>query len=191
MNMDRLPTRWEHVGQRLCLLAAGAGLFLVLPHFISSFYVLLFTEILIFAVFALSLNLLLGYAGLVSLGHAAFFGAAAYTVALLSVKAGVDSFWICFIAGILVATVLGLLLGLLALRARGLFFIMLTLALAQMVWAIVWRWHSLTGGDDGLPGIARPDLGLPWSWAITRSTTQIYYTPCYKSQGGSTPQSLC
>ena len=153
-------------------LLAGVIIFLVFPQFISSYYVLLLTEILIYAIFALSVNMLLGYTGLLSLGQAAFWGAGGYTVALLVVKAGVDNFWLCIGAALLVSAILGFVFGFLALRTTGVFFIMITLALGQMLWAIVWRWHSLTGGDDGLPGITRPDLGLPWSlW----DTTNFYY----------------
>ena len=149
----------------LLLVALGAGVFVILPHFLSSYYVLLFAEILIFSIFALSVNLLMGYTGLVSLGQAAFFGAGGYTVALLVTHAGIENFWLCLLAALAVSALLGLIFGLLALRTTGMYFIMLTLALAQMVWAIVWRWRSFTGGDDGLPGIPRPDLGLPWSLA--------------------------
>jgi branched-chain amino acid transport system permease protein len=122
-----------------------------------------FTEILIYGIFALSVNMLLGYAGLISLGQAAFWGAGGYTVALITVQAGLGSFWLCICAAVVVAAVLGGILGALALRTKGVYFILLTLALAQMVWALLSPWRSVTGGTDGLMGIARPDLGLPWS----------------------------
>lgn len=153
-------------------LLAGVSIFLAFPQFLSSYYLFLLTEVLIYAIFALSVNMLLGYTGLLSLGQAAFWGAGGYTVALLIVRGGFDNFWLCISAALLVSAILGFVFGFLALRTRGIFFIMLTLALAQMLWAIVWRWRSLTGGDDGLPGIARPDLGLPWSlW----DTTNFYF----------------
>lgn len=153
-------------------LLAGVIIFLAVPQFLSSYYLFLFTEILIYAIFALSVNMLLGYTGLLSLGQAAFWGAGGYTVALLIVRGGFDNFWLCISAALLVSAILGLVFGFLALRTTGMSFIMITLALAQMIWAIVWRWRSVTGGDDGLPGIARPDLGLPWSmW----DTTNFYF----------------
>lgn len=154
------------------LVVAGAAILLVSPQFLPSYYVILLTEILIYAIFALSLNMLLGYTGLLSLGHAAFWGAGGYTVALLTVRAGFDSFWLCITAALLVSAIIGLVFGFLALRTTGIYFIMITLALAQMLWALVWRWNSLTGGDDGLPGIVRPDLGLPWSLG---DTSNYYY----------------
>jgi branched-chain amino acid transport system permease protein len=117
---------------------------------------------LIFALFAMSLNLILGYAGLPSLGHAAYFGVGAYTVGLLAVKV-VDNFWLDFGAGLAAAGLTSALFGLLALRARGAYLLMITLALAQVLWGIAFGWRWLTGGDDGLPGVPRPAAGLPWS----------------------------
>src|SRR5207249_9177257 len=98
------------------------------------------------------------------LGHAAYFGVGAYTVGLLAVKV-VDNFWLDFGAGLLAAGVTSALFGLLALRARGAYLLMITLALAQVLWGIAFGWRWLTGGDDGLAGIARPSAGLPWSLA--------------------------
>ncbi len=170
--MRSMSSRAKYYAFLVASLAVSAIIFLVMPQFISSYYVLLFTEILIYAIFALSVNMLMGYTGLISLGQAAFWGGAGYTVALLVVRGGFDNFWLCIVAALLVSAILGLVFGFLALRTTGVYFIMLTLALAQMLWAIVWRWRSVTGGDDGLPGIARPDLGLPWSlW----DTTNFYY----------------
>ncbi|HEY48746.1 MAG TPA: branched-chain amino acid ABC transporter permease [Dehalococcoidia bacterium] len=150
----------------------GLAVFLIVPQFIASYYVLIWAEILIYAIFALSFNMLMGYTGLLSLGHAAFFGAGGYTVALLVVKGGMDNFWLCIFIALLVSALLGLVFGYLALRTTGIYFIIITLALAQMLWALAWRWRSLTGGDDGLPGIDRPDFGLPWS---LEDTTNYYY----------------
>ena len=152
---------------------AGAALLilLLLPYTVSSYYLGLASKMLIFALFAMSLDLLVGYAGLFSLGHAAFFGVAAYTVGLLSLRAGVNA-WLALPAGLVAAGLTGALFGLLALRARGSYFLMITLALGQVLWGIAFGWASLTGGDNGLPDIPRPDLGLPWSLA---ATTPFYY----------------
>lgn len=170
--MDLVHPLIKRVVTVIFLLAAGAGIFVVTPLYMNSYHVLIFTEILIFAIFALSFNMLMGYTGLFSLGQAAFFGAGGYTVALLVVRADIDSFWLCLAAALAAATALGLLFGYLALRTMGVYFIMITLALAQMLWALVWRWRSFTGGDDGLPGISHPDFGLPWSLG---GTTNYYY----------------
>jgi len=170
--MDLAPPMLKRIVTVIFLLAAGAGIFIVTPLYINSYYVLIFTEILIYAIFALSFNMLMGYTGLFSLGQSAFFGAGGYTVALLVVRADIDNFWLCLAAALAAATVLGLVFGYLALRTTGIYFIMITLALAQMLWALVWRWRSFTGGDDGLPGISRPDFGLPWSLG---DTTNYYF----------------
>lgn len=155
------------------LIVGGAILILalILPYAVSSYYLGLASKILIFALFAMSLDLLIGYAGLFSLGHAAFFGIAAYTMSLLTLRLGTSA-WLAFPAGILAAGATGALFALLALRARGSYFLMITLALAQVLWGIAFGWESLTGGDNGLPNIPRPDLGLPWSLA---DTTVYYY----------------
>ncbi|HEU5320679.1 MAG TPA: branched-chain amino acid ABC transporter permease [Methylomirabilota bacterium] len=147
-------------------LAAGAGglVLVLLPLALSSYQLGLLTKMLIFALFAMSLNLVLGYAGLPSLGHAAYFGVGAYTVGLLAVRV-VDNFWLDFGAGVAAAAVVAALFGLLALRAQGSYLLMITLALAQVLWGIAFGWRWLTGGDDGLPGVPRPAAGLPWSLA--------------------------
>ncbi len=135
--------------------ALAAIVFVALPYIVPDYYVGLVTKMLIFALFAMSLDLMIGYVGLASLGHAAFFGLGGYTVGLLGLKAHVSE-WIALPAGVLVATLGGVLFAFLALRARGSYFLMITLALAQVVWGIAFGWRTLTGGDDGLPGIKRP-----------------------------------
>jgi branched-chain amino acid transport system permease protein len=148
---------------RVLLLIAGLALGLA-PLGLSSYQLGLLTKTLILAVFAMSLNLILGYTGLPSLGHAAYFGVAAYTAGLLALR-GITNFWVDFGAGVAAAAATAALFGLLALRTRGAYLLMITLALAQVLWGIAFGWKSLTGGDDGLPGVPRPAAGLPWSLA--------------------------
>lgn len=143
-------------------IVVGVAVLVLVPHVLSSYYLGLLTKMLIFALFAMSLDLVLGYGGLPSLGHAAYFGVGAYTVGLLALRV-IDNFWIDFGAGLLAATATSALFGLLALRARGAYLLMITLALAQVLWGIAFGWRWLTGGDDGLPGVPRPAAGLPWS----------------------------
>ncbi len=159
----RAPLRALRQPVKLTLgsVAAVLGLALV-PFALSSYQLSLLTKMLIFALFAMSLDLILGYGGLPSLGHAAYFGVGAYTVGLLAVRV-IDNFWIDFGAGLAAAAVTSALFGLLALRARGAYLLMITLALAQVLWGIAFGWRWLTGGDDGLPGVPRPSAGLPWS----------------------------
>jgi branched-chain amino acid transport system permease protein len=136
----------------------------LLPLALSSYQLDLLTKMLIFAIFAMSLNLPLGYAGLPSLGHAAYFGVGAYAVGLMALRVW-DNFWVDMALGLAAATVTAALFGLLALRAEGSYLLMITLALAQVLWGIAFGWRWLTGGDDGLPGVPRPAAGLPWSLA--------------------------
>jgi len=162
--MDGVTSIIRQGKYRVYLLAmVGAVILLVLPQFLPIYGTYLLTEIFIYAIFALSLNLLMGYTGLASLGHAAFWGVAAYTVALLMVRGGIDNFWLCIGAALLVSAIFGFAFGFLALRTAGVYFLMITLALGQMLWALAWRWSSLTGGSNGLHGVIRPDFGLPWS----------------------------
>lgn len=138
-----------------------AGL-LAVPQAFPGYGTTLATQVLIMGLLAMSLDVLIGYTGLVSFGHATFFGVGAYTAALLTLRLGAG-FWLALLGGVAAALLLALVLGALAIRSSGAYFLMLTLALGQMVFAVAWRWRSLTGGDDGLPGIPRPDLGLPVS----------------------------
>ena len=142
--------------------AAALTVLVALPAVLSSYQLSLVTKMLIFGIFAMSLDLLLGYAGLPSLGHAAYFGVAAYTVGLLALRVA-NNFWLDFPAGLLMAAGVSALFGLFALRTRGSYFLMITLALGQVLWGIAFGWRSLTGGDDGLPSVPRPNVPLPWT----------------------------
>ncbi|MGH7087856.1 MAG: branched-chain amino acid ABC transporter permease, partial [Stellaceae bacterium] len=139
------------------LVVAAIVVFLVLPHLLMPYYLGLTTKMLIFALFAMSLDLMLGYAGLASLGHAAFFGAAAYAVALLTLRAQWSS-GAAFAAALLAALVTGAVFAPLALRARGSYFLMITFALSQVLWSVAFCWRTLTNGDDGMPGVPRPAM---------------------------------
>jgi branched-chain amino acid transport system permease protein len=134
----------------------------VLPPFYSSYWVTLFTQMLIFAILAMSLDVLLGYTGLSSFGHAAFFGAGAYAVAILSTRYKMG-FLVCFLSGIALTAAISSIFGLLAAHATGVYFLIITLALGMTLWGLAFRWVSMTGGDNGISGIARPDIGLPLS----------------------------
>ena len=135
---------------------SGCLIFLILfPWVGGEFYINLASQIFIFAIFAASINLLLGYGGLATLGHASYLGVAAYTSALLGLKLGLGH-WIAAPAALLGTTLMACLFGLVALRATGLGFLMLTLALSQVLWGTAYRWVALTDGDNGLRGLSRP-----------------------------------
>jgi branched-chain amino acid transport system permease protein len=123
------------------------------------FYIAFATRVLIYAMAAASLNLVLGYGGMVSFGHAAFFGAGAYVVGIFAAE-GVRSLWIAWPAAILVAALAALLIGAISLRTRGVYFIMITLAFAQMMYYVFVSMKAY-GGDDGLSMPGRSSgLGL-------------------------------
>ena len=132
---------------------------------LPSYPLTLLTQVAIMAILAMSLDILLGYTGLASLGHAAYFGAAAYAVGILATERQAG-FVVCFVAGVILATALAAMFGLIAIRATGTYFLMITLALGMVVWGLAFRWVSLTKGDNGIAGVPRPDLPLlPWSLA--------------------------
>lgn len=138
-------------------LALAAG-----PLVLSSYWIGLLTQVVILGLLAMSLDILLGYAGLPSLGHAAFFGVAAYAVAVLATSYGAG-FWTCAIGGILVGVALSAALGTIVSHVRDVYFLMITLAIGMVLWGLSYRWIPVTGGDNGISGI--PSLeshaGLP------------------------------
>ena len=160
------------VSQQVKILIVAAALALlafIIPH-TSSFVVLLATRALAFGILAMSLDILLGYTGLASLGQAAYFGVGAYLTAVLATKfhfgMGWD-FWLVVVFGILIGAALAALFGLFAIRASGVYFLMITLALGQCVWGLAYRWNSLTGGDNELIIKARPNFGLNLTNEVT------------------------
>jgi branched-chain amino acid transport system permease protein len=138
------------------LLVLVAALFV--PALGSRYYTFLANDVVIWALFATSLNLLVGYTGLVSFGHAAYFGIGAYTTGILMKKVGLP-FVLSLPAGGLLAGVLALAFGFFCVRLTRIYFAMLTLAFAQIVWAICFKWNEVTGGEQGMPEIPYPDFG--------------------------------
>jgi branched-chain amino acid transport system permease protein len=132
-------------------------IFTVAPTFLSEFYLTVLCEALVMSMLALSFNLLFGYMGQLSFGQAAFYGLGGYTVAMLVTKVHFN-FWLSIIAGVLVASVIGLIVGYFCVRLRGIYFAVLTLAFGQLIFFIVFKWHNFTGGDDGIQGIFPPEF---------------------------------
>lgn len=128
-----------------------------IPFLGSRFYTFLATDIVILALFAASLNLLLGITGLVSFGHAAYFGVGAYTCAILMKTHGV-SFALALPIAAISAGAWAFVFGLFCVRSTKIYFSMLTLAFAQIVWAICFKWNSVTGGEQGLSNVPYPNL---------------------------------
>jgi branched-chain amino acid transport system permease protein len=119
------------------------------------------TKILIFSIFALSLNLIWGYTGLISLGHATYFGVGAYTSTILIVRMGIGNFWLAALMAVIAAGLLAAIYGVIALRVSGLYFLLVTLALGQLLFSISTVWRSMTGGDNGVIGTPYPEIGIP------------------------------
>jgi branched-chain amino acid transport system permease protein len=151
----------RHATEFLALLAL-----LALPFLLTDYPRALISEIFIFAIFAMSLDLLLGFTGLMSLGHAAFFGLGAYAVAVLGTQFGVNA-WLGVAAGIVVSGCGAALIGFFCVRTGGIPFLMLTLAFSQLVFSVALKWRDVTGGSDGIAIAERPGfLGYDLSHSL-------------------------
>ena len=149
----------------------GAFLALTLPFWLQNpYYLHVVIMAGIFGVLSLSLNLLLGYTGQLSLGHAAFFGIGAYTSALLTLSLGWPV-WPAMLGAVALAALAGWMIGRLALKLRGAYFVLVTISFAGVVSLVSVNWMELTNGPLGLPGVPAPELG-PWS---LRTKTAYYY----------------
>src|SRR5580704_12923551 len=153
----------------LIVVSALVAVALIVPH-TTSFIILLATRALAFSILVMSLDLLLGFTGLASLGQAAYLGVGAYLTAILAARYQVGlgyDFWLVIVFGMLGAAALAALFGLLATRATGVYFLMITLALGQCVWGLAYRWNSLTGGDNGINLQHRPKFGIDLANPVT------------------------
>jgi branched-chain amino acid transport system ATP-binding protein len=165
-----LAAIWRHPFMPLIVLL------LLLPHLITQARatVTLATEILIFILLGLGFNILLGYTGLVSFGHGAYFGLAAYagSLAQIHLTGGVG---LPILAGLLFGTAMGAVVGFLIMRKRGVYFALLTLAFTQMFFYIVYRWTAVTGGESGLGGVQRPAIRIPGLGLLNLENALVYY----------------
>ena len=135
---------------------------LVLPPFLPPYWLTILMQMLIFGIMAMSLDVLMGYTGLASFGHCAYFGTSAYVVAILSTRYHMGAIS-CVLWALLAAIAIAALFGLLTSHTEGPHFLMITLALGMTVFGLAYRWVSMTGGDNGIAGIYRPERGLPFS----------------------------
>jgi branched-chain amino acid transport system permease protein len=146
------------------LLVAGAAVGLALPYLTTSYYLAIATQVLVFGLLAMSIDLLGGYLGLMPLGHAGIMGVGAYVMGYLISKAH----WAWPSAALLalgLVVLVSLVFGLLAVRTTGIFFVMITMAEGMLVWGLAFRWSSVTGAENGLRGIARPEFAtLYWQY---------------------------
>jgi branched-chain amino acid transport system permease protein len=164
-------------GNSVIVVIAVLAVAAALPLLLSNYEVGLATEILIFGVLAMSIDILAGFAGRTSLGHGAIFGVSGYVVVYASAHAGLP-LAVAFMLGIIAATLVAIIFGLLAVRTSGVYFLLLTLALGMIVWGICLRWTQVTGGENGMRGDVRPDFLMPhraFYWAVLAVVTIVSY----------------
>ena len=142
---------------RIVIACLGFAAALAAPVVVGPFWMTLLTQMLIFGLLALAVDLLLGHAGLFSVCHASFFAVSAYTVAILQVRYGQPTI-VAAPAGILAGTLLAFLYGA-AVRTRGVYFILITIAMGYIIWGAMHRWASFTGGDNGITNVPAPAIG--------------------------------
>ena len=161
--LGRRTALWEYVG----LIALA-----IWPLISSQYGTGLVTEAFIFAIAAMSLDLLMGYGGLVSFGHAAFFGLGAYATVLIGVKLGLSP-WTGLVSALIVSGLGATIVGYLCMRVAGVAFFMLTLAFAQLFFSAAMKWRGITGGSDGMGGLARPEI-----FGLSLSDGRAMYFAC-------------
>jgi branched-chain amino acid transport system permease protein len=159
-----------HIGPYIAM----SVIFVILPSFFLSEYVQsMMTKFIIFAIFAVASDIAIGYTGLMSLGQGGFFGAGAYTVAILMHYYGIESFWIAAPLSILMSALIAAIFGIIALRVSGPYFIFVTFALGQSLFSLAWKWRWLSSeGIEGIAGLTFPSIGLAeFNW----SSVSFYY----------------
>lgn len=164
-------------GRGLVIAAAVVIVAALLPLGLSSYQVGLATEILIFGILAMSIDILAGFAGRTSLGHGAIFGVSTYVVVYLTAQAEMSP-WIALLLGVAAATAVAAVFALLAVRTSGVYFLLLTLALGMIIWGVCLRWTQVTGGENGMRGDVRPAILVRQSafyWAVLTCAAVVSY----------------
>lgn len=135
--------------------------FAAFPYVVDNrFYISLVNEMLIYGLLAMSLDVLLGFTGLLSFMHNAYLGISAYIVGLFLIHVSPDSIWLAMFVGVAVTCLIAWPVGWVQVRTGGLAFALLTLAFGMMFFTVAWKWYSVTGGDDGLMGVPQPDISV-------------------------------
>jgi branched-chain amino acid transport system permease protein len=156
-GIRRKQNQWIYFAPHLTF----ALVLVFLPPFLSSYIQGVMTRFLIFALFSVGYNLVFGYLGLPSLGHAAYFGTGGYVVAVLKLHYGIDLFWVSAPLGILTTTLVAAIFGIIALRVSGLYFLLVTFALGQLLYSIAWNVKWLNSpGMQGVAGLSFPTFGI-------------------------------
>ena len=158
------------------------AILLVLPIFVPQYFQSLLSKIYIFAIFAMSLNIVMGYTGLMSIGHAVYLGVGGYTVGILMMRFGVDSIWVLFPLALIASAIVAAIIGIIALRATGMHFIIITIAFGQLMFAVAVKWRAMTGSTDGLVGISFPAVnlfGFQWTQFSFNYFILVCFILCY------------
>jgi branched-chain amino acid transport system permease protein len=166
----------------------------LLPPILPRFYIYILAVIFVTALLAMSLNMVVGHGGLFQFHHGAFYGVGAYTAGLLLTKTSLPP-WIGLAAGPFAAAFAGLLIGVFCVRLTRLYFGMLQISLGSLIWAIAFRWYSLTGGDDGIHGVPLPPLvssstGAYYCCLIILTICLLLLYLIFKSPFGATLQAI-
>lgn len=159
---------WQRRVSRFIPYICSGLILAILPFFLPTYLESMMTKVLIYGIFAMSLDFIFGYTGLVSLGHAAYLGVAGYVTGILVVQYGVKSFFLAAPAGLLAATFVAAIFGIIALQVSGMYFLLITFALGELLFSAAMKWTTMTGGSYGFAGIPYPDLGLSmFAWGAT------------------------
>ena len=172
-SFSGLTLKRKHIP--FALLIAFIIFLLVIPQFLGDYILYLVMRILIFCLLALSVNLLLGYTGLLSFGQAAFYAIGAYACALILMGMDSPSLLAGLFGALAIVAVAALILGFFCLRHTDIYFAMITLCFGMMIYALAEKWISVTGGDDGLMGIPRAPLEIPYLFSINMAPLGNYY----------------
>src|SRR6201996_7531873 len=164
-------------GRAIAVVVVVLAIAAALPFILSNYQVGLATEMLIFGMLAMSIDILAGFAGRTSLGHGAIFGVSGYVVVYASAQAGLPPA-VAFVLGMIAATAVAVIFALLAVRTSGVYFLLLTLALGMILWGICLRWTQVTGGENGMRADVRPPFLLnsaPFYWMVLAGAVVVTF----------------
>ena len=163
-DAPQVETSWKQKAYRWAPYIFALLVLTIIPNFFSTYTQGMMTKVLVFALFAMSLDIVMGYTGMRSFGHAAFFGVGGYAVGLFATHLGITSFWLLLPITVVICAIASAVIGYFTLRVSGVHFLLVTMAFGQLLSVIASKWDKVTGGTDGLIGIPRPELGFPINW---------------------------
>jgi branched-chain amino acid transport system permease protein len=178
MTQVTQPRKFAGMTERAVIVAVAVVVVAAaLPLVLTNYHVGLATEMLIFGILAMSIDILAGFAGRTSLGHGAIFGVSSYVVVYATAQAGLPPA-AALVLGVIAATLVAVVFALLAVRTSGVYFLLLTLALGMIVWGICLRWTQVTGGENGMRGDVRPVWLVThraFYWAVLAASAVVSY----------------